>query len=70
MEMAMAPNLADFYWVFTGLDLQSLQRKFKDFMLKICFMWEFLLLLLVTFYNFCGHLKMDPSIFAAYRIHI
>ena len=41
MVMAMAaPNLDDFYLIFSGLDLQGLNKKTKELIARICSMWE------------------------------
>ncbi|KAJ9706595.1 hypothetical protein PVL29_001858 [Vitis rotundifolia] len=41
MLMAMAaPNLDDFYPIFSGLDLQGLNKKTKELIARICSMWE------------------------------
>ena len=41
MVMAMAaPNLDDFYPVFSGLDLQGLNKKTRELIARICSMWE------------------------------
>uniref|UniRef100_A0A5B7AMB7 (S)-N-methylcoclaurine 3'-hydroxylase isozyme 2 n=1 Tax=Davidia involucrata TaxID=16924 RepID=A0A5B7AMB7_DAVIN len=40
MEVASAPNLADFFPIFGALDLQGLNKKTKELFLRICSMWE------------------------------
>uniref|UniRef100_A0A5B7AP61 (S)-N-methylcoclaurine 3'-hydroxylase isozyme 2 n=1 Tax=Davidia involucrata TaxID=16924 RepID=A0A5B7AP61_DAVIN len=40
IEAISAPNLADFYPIFAGLDLQGLNKKSKELFERICSMWE------------------------------